>query len=206
MKTHAARPQYDVHPGVTVMRKWADALPEKTGRSLDEWADLARRATPDHKARIALLKNDYGLGGMTAGQIAAYAADRQTWDGDPEVYLKQAEKYVEALFAGPKAGLRPLFDAVVAAARKLGADVKVCPCQTIIPFYRNRVIAQARPASKSRLELAFAFEDVPFSDRLVLNPRAKGNDRLRHLVGLTSPADLDAEVKGWLKAAYAADA
>ena len=206
MKKPAPRPLYDVHPGVAMIRKWADGLPEKTGRSLDEWAELVHRSGLDRKEQAGWLKREYGLGTMTAGQIAAYAADQQTWDGDPDIYLEQAARYVEGLFAGPKAGLRPLFEAVVREVRKLGADAKVCPCQTIVPFYRNRVFAQARPGTKGRLELAFAFEEMPFSDRLVLNPRAKGNDRLRHLVHLAAPADLDAEVKGWLRAAYAEDA
>ena len=34
---------YDVHPGVAMVRKWADELPAKTGRTHDEWADLVRR-------------------------------------------------------------------------------------------------------------------------------------------------------------------
>ena len=207
MKKPAARPEYDVHPGVAMIRKWADALPEKTGRSLDEWAELVDRSGVESvRDRTAFLKREYGLGSNTAGQIAAYAADRQTWDGDPDTYLKMAADYVERMFAGPKAGLRPLFDAVVREVRKLGRDVKVCPCQTIVPFYRKHVFAQARPATRTRLELAFALRSHPTTDRLVPNPRADAKDRLQLLVGLTSPADLDTEVRGWLRAAYDADA
>ncbi|MBX9581684.1 MAG: DUF4287 domain-containing protein [Gemmataceae bacterium] len=190
-----------------MVRKWADALPEKTGRSLDEWAELVGRSGVESvRDRAALLKREYGLGTVTAGQIAAYAADRQTWDGDPDIYRRQAAVYVDALFAGPKAGLRPVFDAVVREVRKLGPDAKVCPCQTIIPFYRNHVFAQARPATKTRLERAFAFDNVPNSDRVIPNPRAKPDDRLQHLVALSAVSDVDAEVRKWLKAAYAADA
>jgi hypothetical protein len=34
---------YDVHPGVAMMRKWADELPTRTGRTLDQWAELAKK-------------------------------------------------------------------------------------------------------------------------------------------------------------------
>ncbi|MBA4062925.1 MAG: hypothetical protein C0501_04300 [Isosphaera sp.] len=199
--------RYDIHPGVAMIRKWADELPAKTGRTLDQWAEVVRAADlPDRKARVALLKGEYGLGTMTAEQAVEYAADRHTWDGDPDVYLEQAARYVDGMFAGPKAGLRPVFDAVVRRARALGRDVKVCPCKTIVPFYRARVFAELKPATRTRLELSLALGEVPFGGPLVPNPRAKGNDRLRHQVHLAAPADVTAEVVGWLRAAYAADA
>jgi len=37
---------YGVHPGVAMMRKWLDELPEKTGRSLDEWIALVKKSGP----------------------------------------------------------------------------------------------------------------------------------------------------------------
>jgi len=134
-----------------------------------------------------------------------YAADRRSWDGDPQVYLKQAAVYVEGMFGGAKAGLQPIFEAVVAEVRKLWKDVKVCPCKTIVPFYRNRVFAQVKPATRTRVELAFALGEVPFKGRLKANPRADEKDRLKHLIELTAVKDVDATVLKWLKTAYAAD-
>jgi predicted transport protein len=196
----------DVHPGVAMMKKWADELPAKTGRTLEQWAALVR-ASPltERKDRIAWLKHEHGLGTNSAWHIADYAADADTWDGDPNVYLRQAAEYVGAMFAGPKAGLRPVFDKVAEEVRKLGPDVRVCPCKTQVPFYRDRVFAQVRPSTRTRLDLEMALGDgVPFGGRLQKNPRAKGNDRQRHMVGLAAAADVDAEVRKWLKAAYKA--
>src|SRR6202012_4520750 len=91
-----------------------------------------------------------------AGWLVEYTNDTATWDGDPELYLQQAVKYVDDMFAGGKAQLRPIFDLLMAEVRKLGADVRVCPCKTIVPFYRNHVFAQANPATKTRIDLGFA--------------------------------------------------
>jgi hypothetical protein len=199
--------KYDVHPGVAMMRKWADELPEKTGRSLDQWAEVVKKAKlAERKNRVALLKDEYHLGSNTAWYIVEYANDSHSWDGDPAVYLKQAAKYVEDMFVGPKAGLRPIFDKIVAEVRRLGKDAKVCPCKTIVPFYRSRVFAEAKPATKTRLELSFALGDAPFKGILVRNPRADEKDRLKHQVHLTTVADITPEVLKWLKAAYEADA
>lgn len=198
---------FDVHPGVAMVRKWADELPAKTGRTLDQWAEVVRRCgRKTIREQAAWLKEHHGFGSNTAWHIAEYAADSATWDGDPDIYLRQAAGYVEGMFAGAKAGLRPIFEALVAAARDLGGDVKVCPCKTIVPFYRNHVFAQVKPATKTRLEFAVAIGDRKPTGKLRPNPRAKGNDRLTHLFELTTEKDVAAEVRKWLKVAYDADA
>lgn len=198
-------PKFDVHPAVAMMRKWRDELPAKTGRSLEQWAELVNAELPgaEGKVRTAWLKARFGLGTMTAGQIHAFAADRQTWDGHPASYLAKAPGYVAEMYAGPRQALWPVAEAVLRLARKLGRDVKVCPCQTILPVYRTRAFAELKPTTRTRLDLHLALGDHPETDRLRLNPqRAKNGDRLAHRVGLTAVVDVDAEVAGWLREAY----
>ncbi len=77
-------------------------------------------------------------------------------DGDPEAYLKAAKGYVEAMFEGKRAGIRPIFEKILEMARRLGSDVKVCPCKTIVPVYRQHVSPRSsrRPrAVSTRLRL-----------------------------------------------------
>jgi hypothetical protein len=200
-----ARPKYDVHPSVTMMKRWRDELPAKTGRSLEAWAELLTAALPDApaKERTAWLKTVHGLGGNTAGQICAFSADRQTWDGDPASYLAKAHGYVAAQYAGPKATLWPIAEAVLTLARKMGRDVKVCPCQTILPIYRGRAFAEPTAATRTRVDLHLALGDFPAARRLAVNPqRAKRDGRLAHRVPLTAVGDVDAEVAGRLREAY----
>ena len=89
--------------------------PRKTGRSLDQWAKFINNSGIDgRQERIAFLKDEHGLGTNSAWFIVDYAADKHSWDGDPEVYLEQAVQYVEDQYAGPKATLRPIFEKVLA--------------------------------------------------------------------------------------------
>jgi hypothetical protein len=207
MPAAKTRHEYDVHPGVAMMKKWADELPEKTGRTLDQWARFVANSGIDaRKDRVAFLKDEHGLGTNTAWHIVLYAEDMHSWDGDPEVYLEQAVRYVDGQYAGAKATLRPIFEKVVSAARKLGKDVKVCPCKTIVPFYRKRVFAEVKPATRTRVELSFALEGVPFGGLLKPNPRANDKDRLKHQIHLATPADVNTEALKWLKLAYDQDA
>lgn len=198
--------RYDVHPGVKMMQEWAEQLPEKTGRTLEQWVDLVKTLESNvRKDRIAFLKEKHGLGTNSANHIVDFAADRTTWDGNPESYLQQAGKYVDEMFAKGKEPLRPIFEKVMTAVRKLGKDVKVCPCKTIVPFYRTRVFAQVKPATKTRLELGLVLKDVPFKGLLKKNPRANEKDRIQHIIPLETVAEVTADVLGWLKAAYDLD-
>jgi hypothetical protein len=196
---------YDVHPGVAMVRKWADELPVKTGRSLDQWCDIVRSIGPADTSRkmvVNMLKSQYGLGTIAAGQIFEATFGQATWDGDPDLYLANAIRYVDNQYFEAKATLRPILDAIVAYVRKALPETKICPCKTMVPLYRSRVYAEVRPATASRFELCLALDDIPFGGVLDENPRAKGSDRLRHRISMTSADDFDSIVKKWLARAY----
>lgn len=125
MAKKALRSLYGVHPGVQMVQNWIASLPEKTGRSLDEWLALVKKeGPPTEKERREWLKEEHGHGTNSAWWIAERAQGKGTWDGDPEAYLKAAEGYVEAMFAGSKAGLRPIYDALLEVGLGIGKDVK----------------------------------------------------------------------------------
>src|SRR5262245_18617496 len=42
----APKSLYSVHPGVAMVQKWIEELPQKTGRSLEEWVRLVREKGP----------------------------------------------------------------------------------------------------------------------------------------------------------------
>ena len=199
---------YSVHPGVAMVAKWAGELPEKTGRSLDDWVSLLEKDGPKtDKERRDWLKSRHKFGTNAAWWIVERAAKGDGWeDGDPAAYLKAAAAYVETMYAGPKAGLRPLHDRLIAAGRGLGPDVRVCPCKTIVPFYRTNVFAQIKPATRTRIDLGFALGDRPLVGRLLDTGGVQKKNRITRRIPITSPADIDAEVTHWLKTAYDMDA
>src|SRR6266508_207513 len=103
---------YGVHPGVVMIQKWVADLKQKTGRSLDEWLRLIKKSGPkDEKGRRDWLKTEHGLGTNSAWWLAERAERKGSEVGDPDAYLEAAEQYVEEMFSGSKAGLRPIYDA-----------------------------------------------------------------------------------------------
>jgi hypothetical protein len=190
-----------------MIQDWIVKLPEKTGRSLDDWLRLVRESgPPTEKERREWLKKNYQLGTNAAWWIAERAEGKGLEDGDPEAYLKAAAGYVEAMYAGPKAGLRPLHDELVRLGRSLGPDVKVCPCQTIVPLYRRHVFAQIKPTTRTRIDLGFALKDTKPTGRLIDTGGFAKKDRITHRIPITTPDEIDDEVKRWLKVAYDMDA
>ncbi len=209
----ARPPKYDVHPGVENVRSWIAALPEKTGRSLDGWmAFIGKSGQRDEKAARAWLKAEHELGANTAWWLCqrAFAKDLSLMDDDPERYLALAPRYVAGQYAGKKAHLLPIYTALCVLARKVGRDVKICPCKTMVPFYRGHVFATVTAATNSRVDLGLCLtalmklgQRVP--ERLVDTGGFKKKDRITHRIALASTAAIDEFVGKWLAKAYELD-
>ena len=151
------------------------------------------------------LKEKHNLGTNYANWIAERSFGKGE-DGDPEAYLRNAEEYVQKMFSGAKEGLRPIFSALLHLVKSLGDDVKVCPAQTIVPFYRNHVFAQIKPTTRTRIDLGLALQNTKTPRRLIDTGGWEKRDRITHRFEITSLDDIDEDVKRWLKKAYDMDA
>ena len=198
---------YGVHPAVAITQKWIAELKEKSGRSLEEWLSFIKKSGPkDEKSRREWLKTEHGLGTNSAWWLAERADGKGEEVGDPDDYLAAAEGYVETMFSGAKAALRPIYDALLKIGLKTGEDAKACPCQTIVPLYRKHVFAQIKPTNRTRIDLGFALGDMKPKGRLIDTGGFAKKDRITHRIEITSVKDIDDEVKHWLKVAYDRDA
>ena len=198
---------YGVHPGVAMVAKWIDELPAKTGHSLDEWLKIINRDGPAGETeRRDWLKKVHGFGTNNAWWLAERSAGKGGEEDTPEGYLKQAELYVKEMFEGKKAGLKPIYDALLDLGLKQGKDVKACPCKTIVPLYRNHVFAQIKPTTATRIDFGFALKDTKVKGRLIDTGGFAKKDRITHRIPITSLDDIDDEVKQWLRTAYDRDA
>jgi hypothetical protein len=188
-----------------MFQKTLAGLKQKTGRTLEEWIRFIEKEGPEsEKDRREWLKAKHGMGTNYAWWIAEQSVGKGD-DGSPETYLKQAEEYVEGMYAGAKESLRPMFEELLALGRGLGKDVKVCPCQTMVPLYRKHVFAQIKPTTRTRIDLGLALKDTKVPKRLIDTGGFAKKDRITHRIEIISPKDIDAEVKKWIKIAYEMD-
>jgi hypothetical protein len=199
---------YGVHPGVAMTQKWLAELKEKTGRSMEDWLALVKKEGPkDQKSRREWLKTKHKLGTNSAWWVAERAEGKGGDEDTPQAYLKAAVRYVEDQYAGPKEKLRPIFDELLTLGKSLGDNVKACPCKTIVPLYRQHVFAQIKPTNNSRIDLGLALTHYKgkLPKRIVDTGGLTKKDRITHRIELTSPQQIDGEVKKWLKTAYDLD-
>jgi len=198
---------YGVHPGVLITQKWIAELKQKTGRTLDEWLRLIKKeGPPTEKERRDWLKTKYGLGTNSAWWMAERSVGKGDDLGDSDTYLKAAEKYVEEMFAGKKEPLRPIYHALLKLGLGVGKEAKACPCQTIVPLYRNHVFAQIKPTTQTRIDFGLALGNMKTPKRLIDTGGFARKDRITHRFEITSLKDIDDEVKRWLKVAFDRDA
>jgi hypothetical protein len=201
---------YDVHPSVAIMQKWIAELKGKTGRALEQWVELTRKEGPSdgHKPRVEWLRQAHKLSNNVAWAIAE-RAEGKGFEGDsPEAYLEAAEKYVEQQYSGKRAALRSIYVELLELGRSVAVDVKACPCQTMVPFYRNHVFAQIKPATNSRIDLGFALAKYKgkLSKRLIDTGGLAKKDRITHRIEITEARQIDDDLRKWLKTAYELDA
>jgi hypothetical protein len=197
---------YSMHPGIGMVEKWKNELPAKTGRSLDEWIALVKKSGPhSEKERREWLKKEHKLGTNSAWWIAERAEGKGTEEDSPEAYFEAAEKWVGAMFSGSKEALRPLYDQLLKMALSLGKDVKASPGKTIVSLYRNHVFAQIKPATNTRIDLGLALGNMKTPKRLIDTGGYEKKDRITRRVEVKSKADIDDELKRWLKKAYEID-
>jgi hypothetical protein len=199
---------YDVHPSVAYTRAIIAKIPEKTGKSVEEWRQLIEKSGPvGHRECWQWLITEHGIGNTTAWLIADHAEGKGAEATDPDAYLKAAAEYVEQMYAGPKAALRPIHDALHQLGRALGSDVKICPCKTIVPLYRRHVFAQIKPTTRTRIDFGLALRGATrrLPKRLLDTGGLAKDDRITHRIALASLAEIDEEVKHWLNTAYDLD-
>ena len=110
-------------------------------------------------------------------------------------------------YAGPKEKLRPIYDELLELGKAMGADVKACPCKTIVPLYRKHVFAQIKPTTNTRIDLGFALAHykAKLSKRLIDTGGLAKKDRITHRIELKAVEEIDGDVKKWLKTAYDLD-
>lgn len=192
---------YSMHPSFAMEDGYRKKLVERTGKTLEQWVEFTKRSGPaGEAARRAWLQEKHAM----TTNYAWWIAERCEGRGAPEDY--DPEAYVEAMFPPKKAALRPVYDALLKLGLSMGSDAKACPCETIVPLYRNHVFAQIKPTTLTRIDMGFALRDLKPTGRLLDTGGFAKKDRITHRIPITSLAEIDGEVKRWMKAAYDLDA
>ena len=132
-----------------------------------------------------------GLGYGDANLVALRAKEASapaSAEGDP----------LDAIYAGPKAALRPLHGRLAAEIGKLGA-CETAPKKSYVSLRRKKQFAMLGPATKDQVELGLNANGLPAAERLKTMPPG---GMCQYTVRLSNAGEINAELLGWIRAAY----
>ncbi len=172
-------------------------MKEKTGKTLEQWLALAKKSGAEkHGQVVSHLKSEHGLTHGFANLVAHkyLKSDAGSAEGGDDALLA-------AQYAGDKAALKPIYDALIKTISTFGKDVEVSPKKTYVSLRRSKQFALIQPSTKTRIDLGINLKTEPAVGKL--EKSGSFNAMVSHRVKLEKPGDIDADVKAWLKKAYA---
>jgi len=171
----------------------AERLQATTGDDVATWNERVRATGLETEAELRAW--------LAERDITGYAQMLLVMErfGYPDFLTATADELVDAQYADRPA-LRPVYDAVVAAALALG-EVHVQARKGYVPLVGpRRTFAVLQASTKARVDLGLRLDREP-GGRL-LPARSVGNRDCAVRVALTSVEDVDDEVLGLLAEAY----
>jgi predicted transport protein len=167
-----------------------DNMPEKTGKSLQEWTKLLKsKSFAKHSEAVNYLKSEHQVTHGFANTIVTLSKEDNS----------STEDLVSSQYQGKEA-LLPIYEELVSYVKTLGSDVTITPKKGSVSIIRKRQFVLIKPATKTRIDLGFKLKDKPIGERL--GTSGPFGTMCTHRVQLTDKNQIDDELKEWISEAY----
>ncbi|MEM6721081.1 MAG: DUF4287 domain-containing protein [Bacteroidota bacterium] len=175
-----------------MLKKMIANMPEKTGKSLEEWFTLLKTQTfVKHSEAVNFLKKEHGVTHGFANTIVHLSKKDDTETVD--LVTAQYEK---------KPNLKPIYDALKTYIETLGSDVEFAPKKAYVSVRRKKQFAIIQPSTKTRLDLGLNLKGKEATD--ILENSGSFNAMCSHRIRLTTTEEISEAVETWIKEAYEA--
>jgi predicted transport protein len=174
------------------MAKMRLNLQERTGKSYAAWISVARSlGTAKHSDIVAYLKTTGPMGHGYANMIALESRKSD---------VIAEEDPIDALFAGNKITLKPIYDAISKTINTFGRDIEFAPKKGYVSVRRAKQFAILQPSTATRFDIGINLKGVAPVGKL----EASGtwNGMVSHRVKIASAEEFNKEIMLWLKQAY----
>jgi predicted transport protein len=197
-------------------------IEQRTSKTLAQLVQIiSASGLTKHGEQVAMLKTTLGMGHGDANTLVhavrngtindpAAAAPANPTDSAgsaaTEATLLAAapsqtpQQVLDVLYTGPKAALRPIHDQLLQAMQAFG-EFEAAPKKTYVSYRRKKQFAMIGPATNTRVEVGLNIKDLPENERLQALPAGQ---MCNYKVRVQEVAEVDAQLLGWIKAAYAA--
>lgn len=172
------------------LKKMIDNMPEKTGRSLEDWKKvLDSLSFGKHSEAVNYLKTEHGVTHGFANTIVTLSKEKN----------EVPEDLVKNQYEG-KEDLIQIYNALIEAIKGFGNDVIITPKKGSVSIIRKRQFALIKPATKTRIDLGLKLVGKELTQRLE-NSGPFGT-MCTHRVQISHVDQIDEELIGWLNEAY----
>lgn len=173
----------------------AGQLARQTGEGLAAWNDRVReRGFADEASLRAWLSGE----GVTGYPQMLLVYERF---GYPDYLTASADELIDGQYADRPA-LRSILEAILAQLPTIGEVTVQARKGYVALLTPRRTFAAVQPTTKQRVDLGLRLEDVAPTGRLQ-RASSFGQSAVTMKIGLASPEEVDGEVLGWLREAYA---
>jgi uncharacterized protein DUF5655 len=170
----------------------ARLLKERTGEDVEIWNQRIKAQGFTGEQALRAWLTDQGVTGYAQSLLVMERF------GYPDFLLASADDLVQGQYAD-RPQLRPIFDAIIAAAAGLG-EVVIQARKTYVSLVSpRRTFARVQPTTKQRVDLGLRLEGLEPGGRL---QPSRIHETMPLQISLTTLDEVDAEVLGWLQQAY----
>lgn len=173
-----------------------DNIQKKTGKSLVELAAIVKKSGLTKHGEIRdMLKEKLGLGHGDANTLVHVVLKS---DGTRAAEGKSTDAVLDEIYAGPKAGFRPIHEALMKHINKFG-EFEIVPKKGYVSLRRKKQFAMIGPKTNTRFEVGINAKDFKKNARLLEQPKGS---MCNYVVNLTDAKEVDTELVAWLKSAF----
>jgi hypothetical protein len=185
----------EAHGWESFLQHTAQRLLDQTGQDLPTWNARVRAEGPDNEAVLKAWLAGQGVTGYSANLLI-----RERF-GYPEWFTASAEDLIAGQYADRQA-LRPVFEAIVAAASGVG-EVVVQARKTYVSLMTpKRTFARVQATTRTRVDLALRLDTSLIGGRL---QPSKIHENTPVQLSFARAEEVDDEATSWLARAFEAN-
>jgi predicted transport protein len=180
-----------MNPVDKALQTMIDNMPEKTGKSLEEWFGILKtKSFTKHGEFMNFLKKENGVTHGFANTIV------QLYKKNPE---EKEEDLVVTQYKG-KEHFKPIYEKLVKEIGQFGGDVELAPKKAYVSVRRKRQFAILQPSTKSRFDIGLNIKGKEPEGSL--EKAGSWNSMCTHRIKTGQLEDITPEVIAWIKEAY----
>lgn len=180
-------------------------IEKRTGKTLAELTTIVHASgLTKHSELVRMLKSTLGMGHGDANMLvhtvrgAAAASASPAPTASTGTTPDDQASVLAGLYTGPKASLRPIHEAVLAAMQTMG-PFETAPKKSYVSYRRRKQFCMVGPATNTRVDVGLNLKGLEATERLEALPAGQ---MCQYKVRLTDPAQVDRELMEWIRLAY----